>query len=64
MAIAWNDSMSTSVDEIDEQHKELISMVNALSEAMRSGKGKDETAEPSLAQPHMDVLFENRPIIA
>lgn len=42
MAIAWNDSMSTGVAEVDEQHKELIKMLNSLSEAMRSGKGKDE----------------------
>jgi len=42
MAIAWNDSMSTGVTEIDNQHKELIGMLNSLSDTMRSGKGKDE----------------------
>jgi hemerythrin len=42
MAIAWNESMSTGVAEIDEQHKELINMLNSMSEAMRSGKGKEE----------------------
>ncbi len=42
MAIAWNDSMSTGVTEIDEQHQELIRMLNSLSDAVRSGKGKDE----------------------
>jgi hemerythrin-like metal-binding protein len=42
MAIEWNSSMSTGIDEIDVQHKELIRMLNALSDAMRSGKGKDE----------------------
>jgi hemerythrin len=42
MAIAWNDSMSTGVAEIDDQHRELIRMLNSMGEAMRSGKGKDE----------------------
>jgi hemerythrin len=42
MAIVWNDSMSTGVAEVDEQHKELIRMLNSLSDALRSGKAKDE----------------------
>ncbi len=42
MAIAWNDSMSTGIAELDNQHKELIKMLNSLSEAMRSGNGNDE----------------------
>lgn len=42
MAIIWNDSMSTGVAEVDQQHQELIAMLNALSDAMRSGKGKEE----------------------
>jgi hemerythrin len=42
MAIEWNDSMSTGVADIDAQHQELIAMLNGLSDAMRSGKGKEE----------------------
>ena len=42
MAIKWNDSMRTGVAEVDEQHKELINMVNTLSDAIRSGKAKEE----------------------
>jgi hemerythrin len=42
MSIVWSDSMSTGVAEIDEQHRELISMLNSLSDEMRSGKGKNE----------------------
>lgn len=34
--------MSTGIAEIDDQHKELIRMLNELSDSMRSGKGKDE----------------------
>lgn len=39
--INWNDSFSVKVAEIDEQHKELIAMINELNEAMKTGKGKD-----------------------
>ncbi len=42
MAITWNDSMSTGIAELDNQHKELIKMLNGLSDTMRSGKGKDD----------------------
>ncbi len=59
MAIAWNDSMSTGVTEIDNQHKELINMLNSLSETMRSGKGRDEIEQILLfageyAQKHFE----------
>jgi methyl-accepting chemotaxis protein/hemerythrin len=40
--IQWDDAaMSVRVAEIDEQHKVLVSMINELNEAMRSGRGKD-----------------------
>jgi hemerythrin len=42
--IQWNDSYSVKVIEIDKQHKELVSMVNELNDAMRQGKGKDVLA--------------------
>ncbi len=39
--ILWNDSYSVRVREIDEQHQRLIALINALYEAMTSGRGKD-----------------------
>ena len=39
--ITWNDSLSVKVLAIDQQHKKLIDMINELSDAMRSGKGRD-----------------------
>jgi len=42
MSLVWNDSMSTGVVEVDEQHKELIKRLNQLIEAMSKGKGKSE----------------------
>jgi hemerythrin len=38
--IKWQDIYEVHVDEIDEQHKKLVSLVNAMAEAMRAGKGK------------------------
>lgn len=37
--ITWNDSLSVNVDEIDEQHKILIKIINRLFDAMKEGKG-------------------------
>jgi hemerythrin len=42
MAIEWTEDLSTGVGEIDEQHKELFSRVNALMDACKAGKGKKE----------------------
>ncbi|HEY9187622.1 MAG TPA: bacteriohemerythrin [Ignavibacteria bacterium] len=39
--ITWNDSLSVKVLAIDQQHKKLVDMINELSDAMRSGKGRD-----------------------
>lgn len=39
--IAWNDTLSVNIKEINEQHKKLIAMINDLNSAMGSGKGKD-----------------------
>ena len=43
--IDWNDSYSVSVSQFDEQHKELIGLINKLHEAMMAGKGGDVLAE-------------------
>ncbi len=37
--LAWDDSLSVNIDEIDSQHKVLVDMINGLHEAMRTGKG-------------------------
>ena len=39
--INWDDSFSVNVAEIDRQHKNLVSMINELDNAMKQGKGKD-----------------------
>jgi len=39
--IQWNSSLSIGINEIDEQHKKLIVMINQLQDAMRVGKGKE-----------------------
>jgi len=42
MAIAkWNDDLTTGMQEVDGQHKELIRMVNELHEALSKGRGKE-----------------------
>lgn len=39
--IQWNHNLSVQVNELDNQHKKLIQMINDLQDAMRAGKGKD-----------------------
>lgn len=39
--IQWTDALSVRFDEIDQQHKKLIHMINDLSDAMAHGKGND-----------------------
>ena len=39
--IRWNNSFSVNVAEVDRQHQKLILMINDLTDAMKSGKGKD-----------------------
>ncbi|MCL6473035.1 MAG: bacteriohemerythrin [Firmicutes bacterium] len=42
MSIAqWKDELSTGVNEIDNQHKELINLVNSLHASLSQGKGKE-----------------------
>lgn len=42
MAILWKDDLSIGVDQIDNQHKELIARIDGLFEACNYGKGKEE----------------------
>lgn len=39
--ITWEEKYSVNIKEIDEQHKNLVKMVNDLHEAMSVGKGKE-----------------------
>jgi len=45
MAIPWTPELSTSVDEIDNQHKELIQRVDGLLTALAQGKERPEIAK-------------------
>ncbi|MFQ3550291.1 MAG: bacteriohemerythrin [Armatimonadota bacterium] len=42
MAIEWNERLSVGIDEIDNQHKELINRINKLTDAIESNKGNLE----------------------
>ncbi len=37
----WSDALKLGIDEIDQQHRKLLSLIDELNEAMRQGKGKD-----------------------
>ena len=39
--ISWTDEMSVNINEIDEQHKKLIELINNLFNAMLEGKAQD-----------------------
>jgi hemerythrin len=39
--IRWKNDYSVNVQEIDEQHKRLIAIINRLADAMSIGKGRD-----------------------
>jgi len=41
MLFEWDESMNVGYDQINEQHKKLISLINELHSAMLEGKSKD-----------------------
>jgi hemerythrin len=39
--IAWDDSISLNISEIDNQHKQLVKIINELFDAMKNARGFD-----------------------
>ncbi len=39
--VTWSSMLSTGVQQIDDQHKKLIEIVNRLNDAMHAGQGKE-----------------------
>jgi hemerythrin len=39
--IRWSENLSVNVADIDSQHKQLVNLINDLSDAMKEGKGKE-----------------------
>ena len=39
--IEWSDKLSVHIEEIDIQHKKLLSIINSLHDAMKAKKGKE-----------------------
>ena len=46
--IEWSDQISVGIQEIDEQHKQLVALINRLFDAMASGKEKLQVAKDIL----------------
>jgi hemerythrin len=44
MAITWDDSLVMGVAELDRQHRELFTRLDALLEAIRRGSSRDEVS--------------------
>jgi hemerythrin len=42
MAIHWDPKLAVGVESIDDQHKDLFAQVNALLDAMRDRRGREE----------------------
>ncbi|MBF0100269.1 MAG: hemerythrin family protein [Desulfobacterales bacterium] len=41
----WSDKFELKISDIDQQHKQLLSMVNEMHDAMKNRKGKDVLAD-------------------
>lgn len=39
--VEWSDNLSIRVPEMDNQHKQLVAMLNEFHDAMKSGKGRE-----------------------
>jgi hemerythrin len=47
--IQWSDDLSIGIHEIDDQHKKLVSLINDLHDAMKSGQAK-QALEKTLSE--------------
>jgi hemerythrin len=59
----WNDSLSVNVPVIDEQHQELVRLINQLHEAMTQGQGHrvlGETVEGLIEYAQIHFRTEER----
>jgi hemerythrin len=45
MLIEWNDELSVGIQEIDEQHKVLVGLVNEMHDAIHARKGSEAARE-------------------
>jgi hemerythrin-like metal-binding protein len=54
--IEWNDVYSVGIDIIDEQHRKFFSLINALFDAMKEGKG-DELVQAVLKELQDYVIY-------
>jgi len=43
--IPWNDELSVGVNSLDEQHKQLVAMINELNDAFEKGKSDEILAK-------------------
>jgi len=43
--ITWNDKFSVNIQEVDEQHKVWVKILNNLYDAMKEGRGADKLSE-------------------
>ncbi len=43
--INWDDSLSTDIPNIDQQHKKLVELINKVSNAMKNSKGNEVLLE-------------------
>jgi hemerythrin len=44
MPIGWSEELATGIQTIDDQHKEIFKRINALLDAGKQGKGRQEVA--------------------
>lgn len=45
MSLLWNNSYSVGIEEIDNQHKHLISLINTLQKFILQGEARDKVGE-------------------
>ena len=45
MLIEWNDELSVGIQEIDEQHKVLVGLVNEMHDAIHARHGSEVSSE-------------------